>query len=91
MFLSLPNSTGNNRAYDVRYLLTSGSVSINAGQLQVMGDGTSAGFVSIINQKNLTGAPTASFTADYTGSTLNVRTSFIGSDYIMSGSYNSLI
>ncbi len=91
IFLSLPNSTGNNRAYDVRYLLTSGSVSINAGQLQVMGDGTSAGFVNIINQKNLTGAPTASFVADYTGSTLNVRTSFIGSDYIMSGSYNSLI
>jgi hypothetical protein len=91
VFLSLTGSTGNNRAYNVKYLLTSGSAAINAGQLQVTGDGTSAGAVEIIAQRNLTGAPTASFTADYTGSTMNVRTTFTGSSYIMSGSYQSFI
>jgi len=90
IFLSLPNSIGNNRAYNVKYLLTSGSLSINAGQLQVTGDGAVA-TVDIITQRNLTGAPTASYTADYTGSTMNVRTTFVGSSYIMSGSYQSLI
>lgn len=91
VFLSLPNSTGNNRAYNVKYLLTSGSAAINAGQLQVMGDGTTATFVNIINQQALSGAPTASFIASYTGSTLDVRATFVGSNYIMSGSYQSLI
>ena len=91
VFLSLPNSTGNNRAYNIKYLLTSGSTSINAGQLQVTGDGSTAAFVDIIAQRNLTGAPTASFIASYTGSTLDVRASFIGTSYIMSGSYQSLI
>jgi hypothetical protein len=90
-FVTIPNATGTNRAFNLRYLLTSGSDSINAGQLQVMGDGTTTAFTNIINQKNLTGAPTASFSALYTGSSINVRTSFIGTDYIMSGSYNSFI
>jgi hypothetical protein len=91
VFLSLTGSTGNNRAYNIKYLLTSGSLAINAGQLQVTGDGSTAGFVDIINQRNLTGGPTASFTATYTGSTLDVRTTFTGSSYTMSGSYQSLI
>lgn len=91
VFLSLPNSTGNNRAYNIKYLLTSGSISINSGQLQVTGDGSTAAFVDIIAQRNLTGAPTASFTAVYTGTTIDVKTTFIGSSYNMSGSYQSLI
>jgi hypothetical protein len=89
-FVSLPNSVGNNRAYNIKYLLTSGSLSINAGQLQVTGDGTAAVAEAII-QRNLAGAPTASFTAIYSGTTIDVRTSFIGSSYIISGSYQSLI
>jgi hypothetical protein len=91
IFVTIPNVTGTNRAFNLRYILTSGSDSINAGQLQVMGDGSSAGFVNIINQKNLTGAPTASFIAAYSASNLDVKASFIGTDYIMSGSYNSFI
>jgi hypothetical protein len=71
--------------------MTSGSNSINAGQLQVTGDGTTTAFTNIINQQNVTGAPTASFSAVYTGSSIDVRTSFIGQSYIMSGSYNSFI
>lgn len=90
-FVSLSGSTGNSRAYNIKYLLFSGSVGINAGQLQVTGDGASAGIVDIILQRNLTGAPTASFTATYTGSVLDVRTTFTGSNYIMSGSFQSLI
>jgi len=90
-FVTIPNVTGTNRAFQFKYILTSGSTSINAGQLQVMGDGSSTGFVNIINQKNLTGAPTASFTATYNASNLDVKASFIGTDYIMSGSYNSFI
>jgi hypothetical protein len=90
-FVSLANSTGNNRAYNIKYLLTSGSVGINAGQLQVTGDGASAGIVDIISQRNLTGAPTASFTATYSGATLDVKATFLGTSYIMSGSFQSLI
>jgi hypothetical protein len=90
LFLSLPNSIGNNRAYNVKYLLTSGSTSINAAQLQVTGDGSGA-IVDIITQRNIGGAPTASFTADYVGSTINVKATFVGSNYIMSGSYQSFI
>ena len=90
IFLSLTGSTGNNRAYNVKYLLTSGSTAINAAQLQVTGDGSTAAAAEVILQRNL-GAPTASFIADYTGSTINVRATFVGSSYIMSGSYQSLI
>jgi len=90
VFLSLPNSVGNNRAYNVKYLLTSGSTAINAGQLQVTGDG-SAAVAEVIIQRNIGGAPTASFLAAYTGSTINVRTTFVGSSYTISGSYQSLI
>jgi len=90
IFLSLPNSVGNSRAYNVKYLLTSGSTSINAGQLQVTGDGSAAVAEPII-QRNIGGAPTASYTANYTGSTISVMASFIGSNYIISGSYQSFI
>ena len=91
VFLSLTGSTGNNRAYNIKYLLTSGSTAINAGQLQVTGDGSTAAAAEDILQRNLTGAPTASFTANYTGSTISVLATFVGSNYTMSGSYQSLI
>ena len=85
-FVTIPNATGSNRAFALEYTLTSGSLAINAGQLQLTADGTAA-TADIILQRNLAGAPTASFTAVYTGANLDVRATFIGSDYITSGSY----
>ena len=90
IFVTIPNATGINRAFNLRYILTSGSTAINAGQLQLTADGTAA-TAEVILQRNLAGAPTASFTAVYNLNDLDVRTSFIGSNYIMSGSYNSFI
>ena len=93
-FVTITNPTGSNRAFTLKYNLTSGSVAINSGQLQVNTDGNSAAYVDVIVQRNLTGAPTASFTATYTAGvppTLDVKATFIGTSYIISGSYNSLI
>jgi len=85
--------TNNNMrtAYQMNYLLVSGSNSINAGQLQITADGTSVAVVDTILQRNITGAPTASFNAVYTGGDIDVRASFVGSNYIISGSYKNLI
>ena len=90
VFVTIPNATGNNKAFQLKYILTSGSTAINAGQLQLTADGTTA-TAEVILQRNLAGAPTASFTAVYNVNDLDVRTSFIGSNYIISGSYNSFI
>jgi len=93
-FVTITNPTGSNRAFTLKYNLTSGSLAINSGQLQINTDGNSAAFVDVIVQSNLTGAPTASFTATYTAGvppTLDVEATFIGTSYIISGSYNSLI
>jgi len=85
-FVTIPSAIGSNRTFALEYVLTSGSLAINAGQLQVSADGTAA-VVEAIIQRNLAGAPTASFIATYTGSALDVRTTFVGSNYIISGSY----
>ena len=93
-FVTIPNPTGSNRSFDLRYQLTSGSVGINSGQLQINTDGNSTAFVDVIVQRNLTGAPTASFTATFNNvvpPTLDVEATFIGTSYIISGSYNSFI
>jgi hypothetical protein len=90
-FLNIPNLIGNNRSQTIKYQLVSGSNSINAGQLQVTGDGVSIAVVDIILQRNLSGAPTASFSSVYTGSDAGIKATFIGSNYIMSGSYQPLI
>jgi len=89
-FVTIPNPTGSNRAFALEYNLTSGSLGINSGQLQINTDGNSVAFVDVIVQSNLTGAPTASFTATYNASvppTLDVKATFLGSNYIISGSY----
>jgi len=85
-FVTIPNATGSNRTFALEYTLTSGSLAINAGQLQVSADGTVA-VVEAIIQRNLAGAPTSSFTATYVGTSLDVEATFIGSDYIISGSF----
>jgi hypothetical protein len=89
-FVTIPNPTGSNRTFALEYQLTSGSVGINSGQLQVNTDGNSAAFVDVIVQRNLTGAPTASFTATFNNvvpPTLDVKATFLGTSYIISGSY----
>jgi hypothetical protein len=93
-FVTITNPTGSNRAFTLKYNLTSGSLGINSGQLQVNTDGNSVAYVDVIVQRNLTGAPTASFTATFNNvvpPTLDVEATFSGSNYIISGSYNSLI
>jgi hypothetical protein len=47
--------------------------------------------VDTILQRNITGAPTASFNAVYTANNIDVRATFVGSNYIISGSYKNLI
>jgi hypothetical protein len=78
-------------AYQMNYQLTSGSISINAGQLQITADGTSVAVVDTILQRNISGAPTASFNAVYTGGDIDVRATFVGANYDISGSYKNLI
>lgn len=85
-FVIIPNAVGDNRAFALEYTLTSGSLAINAGQLQITADGTAA-FAEPIIQRNIAGAPTASFTTAYTGPDLDVRATFVGGDYIISGSF----
>jgi len=90
VFVTIPNPTGSNRTFALEYVMTSGSVAINSGQLQINTDGNSTAFADVIVQRNLTGAPTASFTATYNAGvppTLDVKSTFSGSNYIMSGSY----
>lgn len=93
VFLTIQNPTGSNRAFALEYNLTSGSLGINSGQLQINTDGNSAAIVDVIVQRNLTGAPTASFTATFNNTvppTLDVKATFLGSNYIISGSYIAL-
>ena len=90
VFLTITSALGNNRSNIINYQLTSGSTSINSGILQVTGDG-SAAVVSKINEITLSGAPTSSFNAVYTANDIDVRATFIGANYIISGSYKQLI
>ena len=89
-FVTIPNAIGSNRTFALEYTLTSGSISINSGQTQVTGDGSAAG-VDVITQRNIGGAPTASFQAAYVATSIEVKATFIGSNYIISGSYIPLI
>jgi len=89
-FATILNMTGANRGATVEYVLFSGSAT-NVGQLQITADGTSVAAVDQIVERAITGAPTASFTAVYNASDVNVRATFIGSDYIISGSIITMI
>jgi len=90
VFVTIPNPIGPNRAFALEYNLTSGSTAINSGQLQINTDGNNAASADVIVQRNLTGAPTASFTATFNNTappTLDVKATFVGNTYIISGSY----
>jgi hypothetical protein len=87
-FVTIPNVIGGNRAFTLTYQLTSGSASINGGTLQIVGDGGTIGKVDKIAETTLTGAPTASFNAIYSGADLDIKATFTGTSYIISGSYS---
>ena len=89
-FATVLNMVGANRGVMLDYVLFSGSAT-NVGQLQVTADGTSVAAVDQIVERVLTGAPTASFTAAYNANDVEVRATFIGSDYIISGSIITMI
>lgn len=92
VFLTITNATGDNRSSTINYQLTSGSSAINAGQLQVTGDGSTVAAVYKVSEANLSGAPTASFSAVYaTATDIDVRATFVGANYVISGSYKRLI
>ena len=82
--------TGDNRGVKLDYVLFSGSAT-NVGQLQVTGDGVSITTVDKVVERNITGAPTSSFTAAYNASDVEVKATFIGSDYTISGSIITMI
>ena len=86
LFVTIPITGPINTSYAINYIMTSGSAAINAGQLQVTGDGTAV-TVDKINERTLGGAPTSSFTAVYNTTNFDVKATFVGSDYVISGSY----
>lgn len=88
VFATIPQVVGRDRTFQIEYQLTSGSATaINGGLLQITGDGTSTVSVDVINRRVFGGAPTASFTAVYSGADVNVRATFVGQNYIISGSF----
>lgn len=89
-FATVSNMTGDNRGVKLDYVLFSGSAT-NVGQLQVTGDGVSITSVDKVVERNITGAPTSSFTAAYNASDVEVKATFIGSDYTISGSIITMI
>ena len=78
---------GPRAAYDIKFQLTSGSEAITAGQLQVVYNGANTtGFDSLV-QRTISGAPLITGSTIGFGGSIDVRATFIGSDYIISGSY----
>ena len=81
---------GANRGAIIDYVLFSGSAT-TVGQLQITADGVSSTAVDKIVERVLTGAPTGSFTAAYNTTNVDVKATFIGSDYTISGSVITMI
>ena len=91
IFVTLPTGSDNKRAFTFKYTLTSGSSAINAGQGQVLGDGSGVARIDLFNTSSAFGSVSPTFAANYNGSGIAISASFIGSDYIISGSYSSII
>ena len=81
---------GANRGVMLDYVLFSGSAT-NVGQLQITADGVSSTAVDKVVERVLTGAPTASFTAAYNTTDVDVKATFVGSDYVISCSIITII
>lgn len=89
-FTTINQMVGPNRGAKIDYVLYSGSAT-NTGQLQVTADGVSIAIVDKVVERNITGAPTASFTAAYNVTDVDVKATFIGADYTISGSIMTMI
>jgi hypothetical protein len=89
-FTTVLNMVGANRGAIIDYVLFSGSAT-TVGQLQITADGVSSTAVDKIVERVLTGAPTGSFTAAYNTTNVDVKATFIGSNYTISGSVITMI
>jgi len=90
IFATFPTGSTNERAFTFKYVLTSGNA-INAGQGQVIGDGSTIAIINIFNSSSAFGAPSPTFAANYIGAGIAVSASFTGENYTISGSYSSMV
>lgn len=90
-FVTIPTGSNNERAFTFKYLLSSGSSAANIAQGQVVGDGSGVAQVNLFATSSVFGGVSPTITAAYSGDGIDLKATFVGSDYIISGSYSSVI
>lgn len=90
-FVTIPTGSNNERAFTFKYLLSSGSSAANIAQGQVIGDGSGVVQVNLFATSSAFGGVSPNITAAYNGDGIDLKATFVGSDYIISGSYSSVI
>ena len=90
-FVTIPTGSNNERAFTFKYLLSSGSSAANIAQGQVIGDGSGVVQVNLFATSSAFGGVSPTITAAYNGDGINLQATFGGSNYIISGSYSSVI
>ena len=90
-FVTIPTGSNNERAFTFKYLLSSGSSAANIAQGQVVGDGSGVAQVNLFATSSAFGGVSPTITAAYNGDGIDLKATFVGSDYIISGSYSSVI